>query len=114
MNRVLKCGVVESEVGEDVFDGRTPPLLAVTDPCAVAARADGVLLTLRIRKGVQDVAARAMELLRSVDANVLGTVINGVEESSGFDGVSGKYGTTSDDTYNILLSFINCNVFILE
>lgn len=71
----------------------TPPLLAVTDPCAVAARADGVLLALRIRKGVQDVSMRAMEMLRSVDANVLGTIVNGVEENSGFQGVSGKYGS---------------------
>ena len=71
----------------------TPPLLAVTDPCAVAARADGVLLTLRIRKGVQEVSERAMEMLRSVNANILGTVVNGVEENSGFQGVSGKYGS---------------------
>ncbi len=70
----------------------TPPLLAVTDPCAVAARADGVLLTLRIRKGVQDVSSRALDMLRSIDANVLGTVVNGVDENSNFEGISGKYG----------------------
>ena len=71
----------------------TPPLLAVTDPCAVAARADGVLVTLRIRKGVQDVSKRAVEMLRGVNANILGTVVNGVEGNSTFQGISGKYGS---------------------
>ncbi len=70
----------------------TPPLLAVTDPCAIAARVDGVLLTLRIRKGVQAVAARAVEMLRDIEANVLGVVVNGVDEKSGFPGSVGSYG----------------------
>ena len=70
----------------------TPPILAVTDPCAVAARVDGVLLTLRIRKGCQAVSVRAMEMLAGVEANVLGTIVNGVDEKSGFRGVEGGYG----------------------
>ena len=70
----------------------TPPLLAVSDPCAVAARVDGVLLALRIRKGVQQCATRAMEMLRGVDANVLGTIINSMDDEHGFDGTTGAYG----------------------
>jgi hypothetical protein len=35
---------------------------------------------------------------------------NDIEEIS----VSGKYGTTSDDTYNILLSFINLSFLELK
>jgi Mrp family chromosome partitioning ATPase len=70
----------------------TPPVLAVTDPCAVAARVDGVLLTLRIRKGCQAVSKRALEMLNGVEANVLGTIVNGVDEKSGFRGVEGGYG----------------------
>ena len=83
------------EVLRDRFDIiliDTPPLLAVSDPCAVAARVDGVLLTLRIRKGVQQCATRAMELLRGVDANVLGTIINSMDDEQGFDGTTGAYG----------------------
>ncbi len=63
----------------------TPPLLAVTDPCVVAARVDGVLLTLRVRKGIHTVSRRAMDMLRSIDANVIGTVVNGVPDINGFD-----------------------------
>ncbi|MEZ6097940.1 MAG: polysaccharide biosynthesis tyrosine autokinase [Pirellulaceae bacterium] len=65
----------------------TPPLLAVTDPAAVAPRVDGVLLTLRLRRGVQGAAARAREVLNNVEANVLGVVVNAVE-------AKGRYGRT--------------------
>jgi capsular exopolysaccharide synthesis family protein len=57
----------------------TPPILAVTDPCAVAARVDGVLLAIRMRKGVHFSAVRASETLASIDAKVLGVIVNGVD-----------------------------------
>ncbi len=60
----------------------TPPILAVTDPCAVAARVDGVMLAIRMRKGVQIAAVRASEMLESIDANVLGVIVNGVDNNN--------------------------------
>ena len=69
----------------------TPPVLAVTDPCAVAARADGVLVTFRIRKGVQNTARRCVELLEDVGSNVLGVVVNGVDDRHGISTIS-NYG----------------------
>ncbi len=57
----------------------TPPILAVTDPCAVAARVDGVLLAIRMRKGVHFSAVRASETLANIDAKVLGVIVNGVD-----------------------------------
>ncbi len=60
----------------------TPPILAVSDPSIIAARADGILLTMRIRKGVQVTAARSMEVLNSLEANVIGVVANGWETST--------------------------------
>ena len=57
----------------------TPPLLPVTDPSVVAAQVDGVLLALRVRRGVRVAAQRAVERLRSVQAKVLGVVVNGWE-----------------------------------
>jgi capsular exopolysaccharide synthesis family protein len=54
----------------------TPPLLAVTDPCAVAARVDGVLLTIRLSKNSRPPAERAKEILASVKAKVFGVVVN--------------------------------------
>lgn len=60
----------------------TPPVLAVTDPCAVAAVVDGVLLAIRIRKGVQFAAIRASETLEDINADVLGVIVNGVDRSN--------------------------------
>ena len=66
----------------------SPPVLAVTDPSAVAAQVDGVLLVLRVRRGVQIAATRAREMLADVDANVLGVIVNAVDKKSGY----GRYG----------------------
>ncbi len=60
----------------------TPPVLAVTDPCAVAAVVDGVLLVIRIRKGVQFAAIRASETLDAINADVLGVIVNGVDQNN--------------------------------
>ena len=60
----------------------TPPVLAVTDPCAVAARVDGVMLVIRMRKGVQMTAVRASETLESIDAKMLGVIVNGVDNNN--------------------------------
>ena len=62
----------------------TPPILAVTDPSAVAARVDGVLLTIRISKKSRAVAVRAIETLNTLGAGVLGVVVNGVREERGY------------------------------
>jgi succinoglycan biosynthesis transport protein ExoP len=61
----------------------TPPVLAVSDPCAVAARVDGVLLTFRIHKRARPLAVRAREALSSTGANVIGVVVNGVDQEAG-------------------------------
>ncbi len=62
----------------------TPPLLAVSDPSAVAAIVDGVVLTMRLRRNLKPLVTRAAKLLESVDANILGTVINGVSQDAGY------------------------------
>lgn len=67
----------------------TPPMLAVTDPTAVAARADGVILALRIKKNVKLSASRAKEVLDSVGAKIMGIVVNGAGM------VQGNYSTTA-------------------
>jgi capsular exopolysaccharide synthesis family protein len=56
----------------------TPPLLAVSDPCVVAPRADGVLLAIRASKNGRPAAERAKEILVTLEAKVLGVVVNGV------------------------------------
>ncbi len=62
----------------------TPPVLAVTDPCPVAARVDGVILSIRIKKNVKISSDRAAEILHSVGANLIGVVVNGVGNQSGY------------------------------
>lgn len=62
----------------------TPPLLAVTDPAAVAPRVDGVVLTFKIRKNIKLTSERARGILTSVGANILGVVVTGVGGQQGY------------------------------
>ncbi len=62
----------------------TPPLLAVTDACPIAARVDGVILCIRIKKNVRVSAERATEMLTNIGANCIGLVVNGVGAQSGY------------------------------
>jgi polysaccharide biosynthesis transport protein len=60
----------------------TPPLLAVTDPCVVAPRTDGVLLVIRIIKNGRPMAERAKEILAALGVAVFGVIVNAVEEGA--------------------------------
>ena len=62
----------------------TPPLLAVTDPCPIAARVDGVILCLRIKKNVRVSAERATDMIANLGATCIGLVVNGVGAQSGY------------------------------
>ncbi len=67
-----------------IFD--TPPVLAVTDPLAVAPRMDGVLLVIRLAKSARNVTRKTIESLDSLGATVLGVVVNGVGGGSRYGG----------------------------
>ncbi|MEM9646717.1 MAG: CpsD/CapB family tyrosine-protein kinase, partial [Planctomycetota bacterium] len=67
----------------------TPPLLVVTDPSILASMADGVLMTLRVRRKSKLNAKEAVNILKSVGGNLLGTVINNSDEASSSDGYRG-------------------------
>jgi len=60
----------------DVILIDAPPLLPVTDAALLAAQADGALLVVRYGKTTKDQLTLAVERLNSVDAKLLGTVIN--------------------------------------
>jgi capsular exopolysaccharide synthesis family protein len=71
----------------------TPPLLAVTDPSVVVPYADTVLFTLHPSKRARPHAERAVELLGSLGANVMGVVVNSVDErGSTYGNYGGGYG----------------------
>lgn len=67
----------------------TPPLLVVTDPSILASMVDGVVLALRVRRKSKLNAKEAVNILRAVGGNLLGTIINNSDESSSSDGYRG-------------------------
>jgi len=84
----------------------TPPLLAVTDPCIVAGRVDGVLLAIRVSKNGRPAAERAKDLLSNLGANILGIIVNGVGREAGsgygysyyqYDEYSYQYRSSEDE-----------------
>ncbi|MCR9296505.1 MAG: polysaccharide biosynthesis tyrosine autokinase [bacterium] len=68
----------------DIIIIDTPPLLAVSDPGAVAGIVDGVVLTMRLRRNVQPLAMRAIGILDGVGAKCFGVVVNGVSSEAGY------------------------------
>ncbi|MFJ7637351.1 CpsD/CapB family tyrosine-protein kinase [Peribacillus sp. NPDC097225] len=69
--------LVEQMYGEfDIVLFDSPPILAVTDAQILANRCDGTILVVRSAKSDKDEMRKAKELLDSVNANVLGAVLN--------------------------------------
>lgn len=59
----------------------SPPVLPVADPCMIAEHVDGVLLVMRIRKGVKVTSQKAKESLDRVGAGIVGILVNGIDEN---------------------------------
>ncbi len=64
-----------------------PPVLPVTDATVLSSRVDGTLLVSTVDSTTGKEFGRALELLRQVDAPLIGTVLNGVP-------TEGAYGYT--------------------
>ncbi|NRD76339.1 CpsD/CapB family tyrosine-protein kinase [Bacillus sp. BRMEA1] len=64
-----------------VYD--TPPILVVTDSQIMANKCDGVVLVVASGKTTKDQALKAKELLEKANSNLLGVVVNGVENKKG-------------------------------
>lgn len=54
----------------------TPPLVLVSDPLTIATYADAVILTIAHSETEKEVIKRAIDSLRQVNANVIGTILN--------------------------------------
>ena len=75
----------------------TPPLLPVTDGAVAAAFADGAVLVVRYGKTKRAQIAAAARSLKSVDARLLGSILN-MAPARGSDGYgSYNYGYYEDD-----------------
>ena len=64
----------------------TPPVLAVSDPAAIGAMVDGVILVLRINRQARLHAVRARETLDLVGAKLIGVVVNALGDSAAVQG----------------------------
>jgi capsular exopolysaccharide synthesis family protein len=60
----------------------TPPLLLVTDPAIVTSYVDATLLVMRIVRSCKPNSKEAMSILRQAEANVMGVLVNKVDEVS--------------------------------
>lgn len=59
----------------------TAPLQAVTDAQVLSTKADGTILVIRAEKTKKESVLQAKNLLEKVNANIIGTVLNGVENT---------------------------------
>jgi Mrp family chromosome partitioning ATPase len=81
-----------------VFD--TPPLIGVSDSLILAPRLHGVVLVLRHGRAGRDASQRAIRLLASVRARILGVVLNDMDVSQGgsaYYGYDGYHGYGNKD-----------------
>jgi Mrp family chromosome partitioning ATPase len=78
----------------------TPPLLPVTDAAVLARECDGALVIIRQNRTTREQLGRALDALRSVDARVLGTVLNmapaGGAGGYGYGYYAGEYTSRAD------------------
>lgn len=72
-----------------LFDA--PPVLPVTDAAVLSRRVDATLLVVATNVTTRKHAARATELLRQVDAPLVGTVLNGVAREGSYGYGYGYY-----------------------
>lgn len=59
----------------------TPPVQAVTDSQILSTKADGTILVVRAEKTKRESVQNAVNLLKKVNANIIGTVLNGIDSS---------------------------------
>jgi len=57
-----------------------PPLLPVSDPAVLSREVDGVALVVRAGRTQRDVALRAKKILEDAGANLLGAIVNNVDD----------------------------------
>ncbi|MDU5109598.1 MAG: CpsD/CapB family tyrosine-protein kinase [Clostridium sp.] len=59
----------------------TPPLKVVTDSQILSTKADGTILVVRAERTKKESVKNAVDLLKKVNANIIGMVLNGIDVS---------------------------------
>ncbi len=78
----FKQGLSQASEVYDMIIVDTPPLLAVTDAQILANLLDGVIIVARSNQTEVDQLKESVELIKKVQGNLLGTVLNDVEKSA--------------------------------
>ena len=58
-----------------------PPVQAVTDAQILSTKVDGTIIVVRAERTKKDAVKNTVKLLKQVNANIVGTVLNGVDNS---------------------------------
>lgn len=81
---------LEKQLDLVIYDA--PPVLSVTDAQVLSTKIDGTILVVRQNVAEREAVRHAVELLRHVKANIVGTLLNDVESSnSSYYGYYGYY-----------------------
>ena len=59
----------------------TPPVQAVTDSQILSTKSDGTIIVVKAERTKKDSVENSINLLKKVNANIIGTVLNGVDNS---------------------------------
>ena len=78
----------------------SPPVLPVTDSLVLSQRVDATVLVSSAHSTTRKAVHRAAEMLHQVNAPLVGAVLNGVSEESGYGGYSARYYTTESVSQN--------------
>ncbi|WP_311408464.1 CpsD/CapB family tyrosine-protein kinase [Liquorilactobacillus uvarum] len=80
---------LEKQLDLVIYDA--PPVLSVTDAQVLSTKVDGTILVVRQNIAEKAAVYRAVELLKHVKANIIGTILNNVEPTDGAE-YYGYYG----------------------
>ncbi|RIX45880.1 polysaccharide biosynthesis tyrosine autokinase [Paenibacillus nanensis] len=75
----------------------TPPLLAVTDAQIVSTKSDGAILVVDQGRVKRDIAKKAVQNLRTVNARILGVVLNNVKRKASEEAYYYYYGAQDNE-----------------
>lgn len=84
--------VVHDNGGADIAIVDSPPALLVSDAAVLSKLVDGTILVVMAGRTTRRQLHRTVELLRGLEANLLGIVLNGVDERSPGYGYGDPYG----------------------
>lgn len=91
------AGLLQSIADQaDIVLVDTPPALPVTDALVLSQRVDATVIVATAGTTTQKAAARAVEMLRQVNAPVVGAVLNGVSEEGRYGSYSYRYYYSAD------------------